>query len=191
MKGNILATLACALLLTICAQVAPTQTLTADEQAGIMNVRMVQKVVCDVYLALSDEWNVPLLNSIADSELNHMSSIQGLFNTYGVYDELAGMQPGDFQNYEAELLYDNLTRQSSASVIDALYSAGQIEEINMLVLNYRLSQTDHPDIRDLYDYLHQASMNHLRAIVSELSIYGETYAPEHLPLDVYNNVIYG
>ncbi len=192
MKGKILTVIAGALLLLSATSIkAQNQALTANEQAGLINVRLVQKFVSDVYQDLADTWKAPLFDSIADAELDHTKDILGLYTTYGVFDELGGLQRGDFQNYQAAQLYEAVTNWADQSFLAALYSAGETEEVNIVSLMYWFNQTNKSDTLDVYNYLLMASQNHLRAIVSELAIYGETYAPLHMTLDTYNRIIYG
>jgi len=192
MKSKILIAIAGALLMLMAIPIqAQTQPLTADELAGLINVRLLDKFVSDVYIDLSDTWDAPLFSSISDAEADHTNSILGLYSIYGVFDELGDLTTGDFHNYQVSQFYEAMTALSNASFIDALYAAGETEEIRIVGLIYWLTQTNVPELLTVYNYQLAASENHLRAIVSELAIYGEKYAPQHLSFEMYNTIIFG
>lgn len=190
MKGRyITAVSVLTMLLAVFAQAAPFQTLSPNEEAGLIYMRQEQKLVCDVYMDLSDNWNTRLFNSIADSELSHMDSMLGLLNSYGIPDPIDGLMPGEFDDFQLWQLYYRLITQSDASLVAALNSAAETEELHIGNLVLRMAQTNKRDIKGLYNYLRLASANHLRVIVSQLASYGEIYSPQHLSYGTYNNIM--
>jgi len=65
-----------------------------------------------------------------------------------------------------------------------------IEEIDLLDLKTRITQTDKADIKQVYDNLMRGSRNHLRSFVAQLeSQTGQVYKPQHLTQTEYDAII--
>ena len=63
---------------------AATDTLSADEAAGLIYMREEEKLAHDVYVTLYQQWGLPLFNNIANSEATHTSAIKVLLDRYGI-----------------------------------------------------------------------------------------------------------
>jgi hypothetical protein len=76
------------------------------------------------------------------------------------------------------------------SLAAALGVGAAIEEIDILDLETRLTQTDNRDITLVYDNLASGSRNHLRAFVSTLERQaGEVYQPQYLDQASYDVIV--
>jgi hypothetical protein len=193
MKGIkiILASSALLMILATTAQARPFLALTPVEREGLVYMRQAEKLERDVYMNLSDYWDSPLLNSIADGEQNHMDSILGLLNKYGIADPIAGLEPGEFQDPMLFQLYQTQVTQGVVSYIYALNVGAETEELSIGDLMFRMAQTNKNDIKNVYNNLRLASANHLRAFVAELARNGQIYNPQHLNPATYRIIIYG
>jgi len=177
--------------ITVSVQTAPDTTLTPPEQVGLIYMRQSEKLERDVYLDLADTWNIPIFDSIANNEQNHMDSILGLLNKYGLADPVAGLEPGDFQDPILARRYRSSITQGEVSIVYALSVAAETEEISIGDLILRITQSNKRDIKDVYNNLRLASANHLRAFVAELSRRGISYRPQHLAPALYKIIVYG
>ena len=164
----------------------------ADEIAGLTYMREEEKLARDVYLALYEQWGLPVFQNVASSEQNHMDSVLMLLDQYGIADPAAGNGPGEFSDPFFQSLYEQLVEEGSASPADALKVGATIEELDIVDLEERLAQANNEYILQVYANLLAGSENHLRAFVSNLDRQtGESYQPVYLDQDAYQAIITG
>jgi len=175
---------------TAISQAAPGQ-LSESEAAGILFMREEEKLASDVYLTLYEKWGLAVFSNIASSEQTHTDTVLTLIERYGLEDPAAGKAVGEFTNSDLQALYDQLVAQGSQSLADALKVGAAIEEIDILDLQEHIAQTAQADIQLVYENLMQGSTNHLRAFVSALERQGESYAPQYLDPDAYDEILSG
>lgn len=167
-----------------------TSALSEVESEGLLYVREEEKLAHDVYLALYQKWGLPIFRNIAASEQAHSDSVKMLIERYGLQDPAADKAAGVFANKTIQQLYDQLVREGSQSPADALRVGAAIEELDLLDLQVRLTQTTRADIRMVYQNLWQGSGNHLRAFTSNLTQRtGATYQSRYLSPDAYQAII--
>ncbi|NOY10987.1 MAG: DUF2202 domain-containing protein [Archaeoglobi archaeon] len=166
----------------------PVQQLSVEERSGILYMREEEKLARDVYQALYDKWGLRIFENIARSEQTHMDAVKALIDKYGLEDP-AKDGYGEFTNPEFQKLYDELVKTGEKSEVDALKVGALIEEIDIVDLKERLSQTDNEDVKLVYENLMKGSRNHLRAFVSNLEKYGEEYEPHYLSKEEFEQII--
>jgi hypothetical protein len=169
----------------------PLEELSEEEIDGILFMREEEKLARDVYLTLYDLWGHPTFDNIASSEQQHMDAIKGLIDRYQLADPVAANGIGQFTDSGLQSLYDQLVAQGSQSLADALAAGAAIEEIDILDLAQRLELTDNQDVGRVYQSLDRGSRNHLRAFVSALERYGETYQPQYLDPATFDAIVGG
>ena len=168
----------------------PTGVLSAEEVAGLLYMREEEKLAHDVYLTLYEKWGTAVFQNIASSEATHAEAVLTLIERYGLADPAAGYNRGVFADPALQALYNQLIEQGGQSLSGALRVGAAIEEIDILDLEERLSQTDQPDIILVYQNLTAGSENHLRAFVSVLGQQtGETYQPQYLSQAVFDEIL--
>lgn len=168
---------------------APASALTAAEADALAFMREEEKLARDVYTALYAKWNLPVFQNIAQSEQTHMDSLKGLLDRYGVADPAAGTAAGVFVNPELQQLYNQLAQQGAQSLVEALRVGALIEEVDIADLQTRVAQTNHADIKLVYDNLMRGSRNHLRSFVAQLERSGVAYTPQKLASSEYASII--
>jgi hypothetical protein len=193
MKGTkyFVGVIALLMVMTTFVQASPDTTLTPAEQVGLIYMRQSEKLEYDIYLDLADTWDIPIFNNIANNEQNHMDSILGLLNKYGLSDPVAGLEPGDFQDPVLARRYRSSVTQGEVSLVYALSVAAETEEMSIGDIMLRMTQSNKRDIKNVYNNLRLDSANHLRAFVAELSRNGITYRPQHLAPALYKIIVYG
>jgi hypothetical protein len=155
-------------------------------------MREEEKLARDVYLALYDQWGLPVFQNIAGSEQTHMDSVLMLLDQYGIADPAAGNGLGEFSDPFFQSLYEELVTQGSVSPAEALKVGATIEELDIVDLEERLAQANNEYIVQVYSNLLAGSENHLRAFVSNLERQsGESYQPVYLDQDAYQAIITG
>lgn len=166
----------------------PSSELSAEETAALLFMREEEKLARDVYTVLFGLWNQPTFQNIAASEQMHMDEIKTLLDRYAIADP--ALAPGEFTDPALKALYDQLVAQGSLSLADALKVGAAIEEIDILDLQNRLTQTDNEDIQWVFNNLMSGSYSHLLAFTSTLSQQtGETYQPQYLSLEQFQTIL--
>jgi hypothetical protein len=169
---------------------ATTGELSAAEVKGILYMREEEKLARDVYLALYQEWEMPIFQKIASSEASHMDAVKTLIDRYGLEDPAAGKDVGVFVNETLQELYDRTVEEGRQSLASALRVGAAIEEIDIVDLEEYVAETDKADIQRVYENLMRGSRNHLRAFTSVLKRQvGESYQPQHLDQDAYDEIV--
>ena len=164
--------------------------LSEEEIADLLFMREEEKLARDVYAYLYTQWNLPVFQSIAQSEQNHMDSILELLDAYGLEDPVAQTASGEFVNSDLQGLYDSLIARGEQSLEDALRVGALIEEVDILDLVDAIEHTDKADIERVYSNLLFGSENHLRSFTSQLSRHvGVTYEPVQLDQETYQGII--
>jgi len=168
----------------------PASDLSDEEAASLLYMREEEKLARDVYDALYTVWGQPTFQNIAASEQAHMDEVKQLLDRYGLSDP--ALAPGQFTDASLQTLYDQLVAQGSVSLADALKVGAAIEEIDILDLQTRITQTDNADIQWVYNNLMSGSYNHLNAFTGVLlQTTGETYQPQYISADVYQSIVTG
>jgi hypothetical protein len=169
-----------------------TADLSVDEITDLLFMREEEKLARDVYLALFEQWGIPVFQNIAASEQAHMDALLNLINQYGLEDSAAGNNAGVFSDPDLQALYNQLIATGSQSLADALIVAAAVEEIDILDLQGSLVQTSNGDIVPVYQNLLAGSENHLRAFVSSWERQtGEVYQPQYLNQNEYADIMGG
>ncbi len=164
----------------------PTADLTQAEIDGLIWMREEEKLALDVYTALGDIWSVRVFDNIAAAEQTHTDAVLTLLDRYGIADPSTGT-PGVFTEPAIGDLHDSLVAQGRESEVAALTVGAEIEELDIVDLRERA--TDTPDIDLVYANLEKGSRNHLRAFVSQLERNGVTYTPTHLSQSDFDAIV--
>jgi hypothetical protein len=167
----------------------PLGDLSQAEIDALLYMREEEKLARDVYLFLASQWGLPAFSNIAKIEQAHMDSVLELFDRYDLTDN-ASAEAGVFNNIDLQALYNQLIAQGSISAEEAFKVGAAIEEIDILDLQVRLTQTDQEDIQQVFNSLLMGSYNHLNAFVGNLSNrYGITYEPQYISSDLYQQIL--
>jgi hypothetical protein len=168
----------------------PSGDLNADEIAALLYMREEEKLARDVYQAMYDIWGVPVFANISESEQAHMDAIAYLLDAYDLTDPAAGKGVGEFENAQLQTLYDELTAQGQQSLEDALRVGAAIEEIDILDLQARLSQTSNAAITQTFENLLAGSVNHLGAFATNIERQtGVAYQPQYMSQSAYQALV--
>lgn len=163
--------------------------LTEEEIAGLMWMREEEQLAHDVYVVLSELWNLRIFDNISSAETAHIEAVSGLFDLHGLDDPAAGNDTGTFTDPALQRLYDQLVEDGSRSLEAALEVGALIEELDIVDLVVRSAATDDPEISAVYANLERGSRNHLRAFVSQLDSRGITYIPTQLDPATFDAIV--
>ena len=167
-----------------------TFQLTEDEKSYLLFMREEEKLARDVYVYLNDRYSINVFSNISSSEQTHMNLVLDILKEYGIEDP-APNEPGVFNDESLQELYNDLIAQGSKSLVDALKVGATIEDVDIRDLGEALAATTKPDLIDLYEQLKCGSGNHMRAFVSQLDVMDETYTPQFITEELYNETLNG
>jgi hypothetical protein len=136
----------CVDLDTILAQF-PNQELSQEEIDNLLHMRGEEKLARDVYLTLSETWQLPVFGNIASSEQRHCNAVKALLSKYNLDDPYVDDTVGVFVDATFTDLYNELVATGRTSLIDALTVGAIIEDLDLVDLENALAQTDNLDIQ--------------------------------------------
>jgi hypothetical protein len=163
--------------------------LSDAEAQGILYMREEEKLARDVYTTLYGVWGLPVFQNIARSEQSHMDALKTLIDRYALVDPVTGAGVGEFANADLQVLYNQLVARGRSSLTEALAVGALIEELDITDLQQRIANVTHSDIAQVYQNLTNGSNNHLRAFVSTLGRYGESYEPVYLDQATFDQIV--
>ncbi len=158
----------------------PQGDLSAKEREGLLLMREEEKLAHDVYVTLSEKWELRPLANIPQAEARHMEFVKVLLDRYDLADPLQDQTIGKFPSASMQQLYDQLIAQGEESIEGAIQVGALIEELDIADLRRLIDESDNDDIKVVYQNLLKGSRNHLRAFARQLSRYNTTYSTKYL-----------
>lgn len=163
--------------------------LSAAEEAEVAYLREEEKLARDVYITLSERWQLPIFSNIARAEQMHMDLVFRLIEIYGLIDPVTDDTVGVFSNPDFTVLYDGFIVDGDESLIAALIVGATIEDMDLADLYELMEFTDNRHILLVAQNLAKGSRNHLRAFIRALEAQGETYTPQYLDQETFDAVL--
>ncbi|MDD2656927.1 MAG: DUF2202 domain-containing protein [Patescibacteria group bacterium] len=171
-------------------QLVGKSDLSDVEKAGLLYMLEEEKLAYDAYTVLFQRFSQVTFDNIAKSEQNHTEAVRNLVERYGLPDPSLNKVLGEFENADLKKLYVELLNKGTKTIKDSLEVGAAIEEIDILDLQKRISQTDNQDIILVYENLMKGSRNHLRAFTKNFkNLTGQDYVPQYLPQSDYDSIV--
>ncbi len=168
---------------------ASVSALTDAEIEDLLLMREEEKLARDVYLTLSDEYDLRIFANIPKSEQRHMDAMLSLLNRYKIADPVLA-ERGAFVNGELQELSDALIAKGKISKLEALKVGALIEEVDIEDLISAMERTTHPDVKSAYANLLWGSKNHLRAFAFNMKgLTGETYVAQKMSQEEVDQIL--
>ena len=162
--------------------------LSESEEVMLLKMREEEKLARDVYLTLSESFNLPVFTNIPTSEQIHMDRVLCLLDHFQM-DDPASPIVGEFSDTDIQELYNAFVSQGEISLIGALDVGASIEDLIINDLNILLGQTENVAIITIFENLLCGSENHLRSFFELLNKRGVEYIPEYITQDELNAII--
>lgn len=165
--------------------------LNESESNGIIYINGDEKAAYDFYTIMYEKYNSVIFNNISQSEKTHMDKMRELAVQFGINESELGFNSGAgiFINKKHQSLYDEMILMGGYSVLDAYRAAARFEETDINDLRENLSKTSNEAIISTYQYLDEASQNHLRAFVKNMKKEGMNYKPFILSQDEFDKIM--
>jgi hypothetical protein len=122
-----------------------------------------EKLARDVYTYLAGKVTTRKFSNIARSEQTHMNHIASLLTKYKQSNPTTGKAAGVFVNKDIQALYNTLTAEGSAGMVQAYGVGVKIEEVDIASLKELLLKAMPADVKAALELLFAASNNHLEA----------------------------
>lgn len=167
----------------------PEFALTAIEQDDLSFLREEEKLARDVYLFNKERYGANIFDNIASSEQTHMDKVLELLELAGLDDPIKTNAIGDFNNAELASLYRELTEQSSVSLVEALKVGALIEDLDIDDIEKMMAHTTNTSVLKVYSNLVCGSKNHIRSYTNSIVSNGETYTPQFITVEYYNQIL--
>jgi hypothetical protein len=145
------------------ASAATPTYLTTTQKAQLKYLIEEEKLARDVYTYLSTKVTTRKFSNIARSEQTHMNYIAALLTKYKQTNPTTGKAAGVFVNKDIQALYNTLTTEGSAGLIQAYGVGVKIEDVDIASLKELLTKAMPVDVKAALDLLLAASYNHLEA----------------------------
>lgn len=169
-------------------EIDPHDSLSELEIEDLQFLKEEEKLARDVYLFSFDLYGHQIFNNISKSEQMHMNSVTVILEKYNIQD-LSIEEKGEFSNDLLQELYNDLTVLASKSLGEALVAGATVEDLDINDLNNFTINTNHQDIKDMYDNLSCGSRNHLRGFSNNLEYLGVSYDPQFISLEEFNEIL--
>lgn len=167
----------------------PSEPLNEAERQGLLTLREEEKLARDVYLHLAGFWTQRIFSQIAASEQQHIDGVKILLDKYGLADPIADLDVGVFHSLSFQNLYNEMIAEGELSIERALTMGAAIEDLDIADLLTGIQASDNRDVLTLWQNLAKGSRNHLRAFTSRLELFGQTYSPKNISLELFESII--
>jgi hypothetical protein len=118
-----------------------------------------------------------------------MDAVEYLLNEYGFdYIDISD-ERGVYQLPELQDLYDTLIEKASGSIIDAIEVGATIEDLDIFDLDEMLSKNYDDEVDRVLNNLKKGSENHMRAFIRQLNKYNESYEPQYISQEFFDNIV--
>jgi len=166
------------------------ESISVEEEHGIIFMREEEKLARDVYTTLYDIWGLAIFNNIAKSEQSHMDAMKVLIDKYALADPNIDDSVGVYSDYHFVETYEELVSLGSESLEGALRVGIIIEELDIKDINEMVAEVEgNEDIVSTYEELLKGSRNHLRAFWDVFSSKGLAYEPQFISQEEFDAII--
>ena len=137
--------------------------LTTAQKAQMKYLAEEEKLARDVYTYLSGKVTTRKFSNIARSEQTHMNYMATLLTKYKQINPTTGKAPGVFVNKDIQALYDSLTSEGSAGILQAYAVGVKVEQVDIASIKELLLKPLPADVKAALDLMLAASNTHLEA----------------------------
>ena len=166
-----------------------SEILSQEEKDGLLFMLEEEKLARDTYVYLYNLWGINQFNNIKNSEQSHMDAIVTILEQNNI--DYTILPQGQFLNENLQSIYDQFVINGQISSSNALQIGATIEDLDIVDLEDYINETTNSVVISTYENLQCGSRNHLRSFVSSIENNGDTYTPQYLSPEEYNNILNG
>lgn len=161
--------------------------LSTEDTNALLFMLEEEKLARDTYAYLDDLYGINQFSNIKLSEQSHMNAVAKLLDQYNI--DYAILPYGEFENQEMQDFYDQFVEKGQIDAMNALEVGATIEDLDIVDLDEFIEATSNTSIISVFESLQCGSRNHLRSFVSVIENANETYDPQFLSIEAYNEII--
>jgi hypothetical protein len=137
--------------------------LTTTQKTQLKHLAEEEKLARDVYTYLAGKVTTRKFTNIARSEQTHMNYMASLLTKYKQTNPTTGKAAGVFLSKDVQALYDVLTVEGSAGLLQAYAVGVKVEEVDIASIKVLLAKPMPADVKAALELMLAASYNHLEA----------------------------
>ena len=161
--------------------------LSTEDTNALLFMLEEEKLARDTYEYLDDLYGINQFSSIKLSEQSHMNAVAKLLDQYNI--DYTILPYGEFESQEMQDFYDQFVEKGQIDAMNALEVGATIEDLDIVDLDEFIEATSNTSIISVFESLQCGSRNHLRSFVSVIENSNETYDPQFLSIEAYNEII--
>ena len=161
--------------------------LSTEDTNALLFMLEEEKLARDTYAYLDDLYGINQFSNIKLSEQSHMNAVANLLDQYNIAYTI--LPYGEFENQEMQDFYDQFVEKGQIDAMNALEVGATIEDLDIVDLDEFIEATSNTSIISVFESLQCGSRNHLRSFVSVIENSNETYDPQFLSIEAYNEII--
>lgn len=148
-----------------------------------------EKLARDTYEFLGNQWGITQFINIKKSEQSHMNAVINLLEFNNIAYTI--LPYGEFKDKTLQDYYNLFIENGQISPSNALQIGATIEDLDIVDLQEYIDHTKNASLISVFESLKCGSGNHLRSFVSLIETIGDTYNPQFLTEEYYNQIISG
>lgn len=164
-----------------------TSELSPEDKNALLFMLEEEKLARDTYEFLDNLYGINQFENIKLSEQSHIDAVVALLDLYKI--DYTILPYGEFDNMEIQDLYDQFVEKGQIDAINALKVGATIEDLDIVDLDEFIDATSNTSIISVFESLQCGSRNHLRSFVGAIENSNETYDPQFLSIEEYNEII--
>ena len=161
--------------------------LTIEDKNALLFMLEEEKLARDTYEYLDELYGINQFSNIKLSEQSHMNAVAKLLEQYNIDYNI--LPYGVFENEQIQGLYDQFVEKGQIDPMNALEVGATIEDLDIIDLEEFIEATSNTSMIAVFESLQCGSRNHLRSFVSVIENSNESYEPQFLSMDAYNEII--
>jgi hypothetical protein len=169
----------------------PEGALSVEAMQGLVFLRNGERLAQAVALDMMDHYGSHPFYGLAEAERTHGRAASCLLDRYALYDPVANLPMGVFDDPFWQSEYDFYTAQGAQSYVDALLVSLEIQEAALADIRYWYERGEADAVvMETWRALLMATRNHLRALNRELESIGFEYTPIYVTRAEYEGIVY-
>ncbi|MBN2664832.1 MAG: DUF2202 domain-containing protein [Bacteroidales bacterium] len=170
-------------------QSTPKEPISQAEIQILKYMADEEKLAGDVYKTLYETWNLRIFDNISKAEDHHQKLVVKMLTKYEI-EYTPKTDRGKYNDPKMEQLYLDLVLEGKKSIVDALKTGAKIEDLDIFDLNSAIeNDVDSNDITAVFTNIRQGSYQHIKAFTNVLKRYDESYTPQYISEEEFNNII--
>lgn len=160
---------------------------TQLEKESLLFMLEEEKLARDTYIYLNNLWSINVFSNISNSEQTHMNAVADLLTQNDIAFSILPI--GEFENVALQNYYNQFIIDGQTSLNNALKIGATIEDLDIVDLENYINEIESTSIIEVYETLKCGSRNHLRSFVSTIIANNDTYTPQFLSIEEYNEIL--